>query len=233
MRTINFYLLVSLFMVLIASCKEENIMLYNGKNYIQFVKSLSDSTTFSFLANPGKTEVSYPIPLQLIGKPESKDRMFKMEVNEKFTTATSAHYALPATFVLRANKTIDTAWITLKKSPDLAIKPVKLVLNLIPSTALDIGQTEHSIAIIYISNVIAQPEWWNDNVTDRFLGDYSDKKYLLFIQVTGRADMNSGNEQELRTYTILFKNYLLKEKDQGRIVYEENGAEMTVALTGG
>jgi hypothetical protein len=96
-----------------------------------------------------------------------------------------------------------------------------------------IGQTDHAVIIMYVSNVVARPDWWDDNLEGRFLGTYSDKKLLLFIQVTGVSTLDPNNEFELRYYTLIFKNYLLKEKDAGRTVYEDNGAEMTVALIGG
>lgn len=70
-------------------------------------------------------------------------------------------------------------------------------------------------------------------MTGSYLGDYSDKKYTLFIQETGVADLDPNNADELRYYTIIFKNYLLREKDNNRTVREEDGTEMTVNLIGG
>ena len=96
-----------------------------------------------------------------------------------------------------------------------------------------LGQTECRSAIIYVSNVVAKPNWWTDNVTRNYLGAYSDKKYRLFIQETGKADIDSDNIEELRYNTIIFKHYLQKKKDANEMVREDDGTEMTVALVVG
>jgi hypothetical protein len=233
MKRLRFYCLLVLTLLMAGACKKDNIMLYNGDSYIQFSKSYIDSSLFSFLALPDKDEATVAMPVELVGKPEDKDRTYKIEVDKSLSSAADANYSVPASFTLRAGHIVDTAWITLKKTPDLAVKPVKLVLKIAASDELQTGQAEYTLSILYISNVIARPDWWDENVTDNFLGDYSDKKYKLFIQVTGVSDVDGSDVDELRYYTILFKNYLLKEKDAGRTVYEANGTEMLVALIGG
>jgi hypothetical protein len=219
--------------VLSASCKKDEIDTYTGGTYIQFTRSYNDSSLFSFLALPDDDEGNVPISVQMTGMPENRDRQFKISVVPQGTTATSAHYTLPSSFTLRANRVVDTAWITVKKTPDISVKPVKLTMKMEKTDDFEIGQTDHAAIILYISNVVARPDWWDGNVEGRFLGEYSDKKLLLFIQVTSVSELDPDNENEVRYYTLMFKNYLLKEKDAGRTVYEENGAEMQVAMIGG
>jgi hypothetical protein len=220
-------------LVFALACKRDDIMTYEGGTYIQFVRSFEDSSLFSFLGTPDDDEAIVPIPVQLTGMPVDKDRTYNFSVMSPQTTATPDNYTLPSTFTLRANKVVDTAWITVKKTPAISVKPVKLVLKMEKTPDFEVGQANHSVFILYISNVVARPDWWDGNVEGRFLGSYSDKKLLLFIEVTGRAELDPENESEIRYYTILFKNYLLKEKDAGRTVFEDNGSEMTVALIGG
>jgi hypothetical protein len=233
MKRSRFYYLPVMALLTAAACKKDNIKLYSGASYIQFSKSYTDSSLFSFLALPDKDEAQTPMPVELVGRPENKDRTYKIEVVKELTSATEANYSVPATFTLKAGHIADTAWITVKKTPDLAVKPVRLVLKIAATDDLGIGQADYAISIIYLSNVIAKPDWWDEDVTDEYLGDYSDKKYKLFIQVTGMSDLDENDGNQLRYYTILFKNYLLREKDAGRTVYEDNGTEMTVALIGG
>jgi hypothetical protein len=67
-----------------------------------------------------------------------------------------------------------------------------------------------------------------------FLGRYSDKKYRLFMTVTGIGDMTGMEYYDKRYYTLLFKNWLRDEKAAGHTVYEDdNMTEMVVALIGG
>ncbi|MES1250309.1 MAG: DUF4843 domain-containing protein, partial [Chitinophaga rupis] len=216
-----------------AACKKDNIKLYKGDSYIQFSKNYVDSSLFSFLALPDKDQALTPMPVELVGNPVDKDRTYKIQVVKELTTASAANYSIPDSFTLKAGHIIDTAWITVKKTPDIAVKPVRLVLQIASSNDLKTGQSDYAVSILYISNVIAKPDWWDEDVIDSYLGDYSDKKYKLFIQVTGLSDLDPNNPGQLEYYTILFKNYLLREKDAGRTVYEDNGTEMTVALIGG
>ncbi len=228
-----FELAVAALLLFIFSCKKDEIMLYNDNSYIQFTRDYADSSVFSFLALPDQNEARVPFAIELLGKPENRDRQYKISVFDELTNAPQANYSLPETFTLKANQTVDTAWITVRKTPEIAVKPVKLTLRIEDTPDFKIGQTDYSVNIVYISNVIARPDWWDDTVEGRFLGDYSDKKYELFIQVTGVSDFDQNDQNLLRTYTIMLKNYLLKEKDAGRTVYEDNGSEMTVALIGG
>ncbi|QEC43665.1 DUF4843 domain-containing protein [Pseudobacter ginsenosidimutans] len=233
MKLIQYLLIPCCILALFSSCKKDEIELYKGDEYIQFSKNYTDSSAFSFLALPDEDEGAMPLTVELIGKPVDKDRQYKITVVKEASTAEEGNYALPSGFTLPANSIADTAWITIKKTPAISVKPLRLVLRITPTDDFRQGQTDYSIAIINISNVIAQPGWWKERVEWYFLGDYSNKKYQLFIQVTGKVDLNPANEPELRNYTILFKNYLLMEKDAGRTVYEEDGSEMTVALIGG
>jgi hypothetical protein len=215
------------------ACKKDNIDVYAGETYVQFSRGYADSSLFSFLALPNSNEGTTPLAVELVGFPENRDRHFNVTVVKELSTAPEANYVLPKSFTLRANRTKDTVWMTLKKTPEIAIKPVKLVLKLEPTTDFKVGQSDHAALILYISNIVARPDWWDGSVEGSFLGEYSDKKYKLFIDVTGRSELDNTNEYEVRYYTTIFKNYLLREKDAGRTVYEDNGSEMTVAMIGG
>lgn len=220
-------------LALVQSCSKDEIMRYDSGNYVQFNKSFKDSSMFSFLALPDDDEAKTPLVIELVGKPSDKDRQYKISVANELTTATPGHYSLPSSFTLRANRTTDTAWVTVKKLPDLSVKPVRLVLKIESTDELKFGQIDYCVSILNISNVIARPDWWNQTVEWYYLGEYSDKKYSLFIQVTGLSEINSSNIDIVRYYTMKLKNYLLQEKDAGRTVYEDNGTEMTVEMIGG
>lgn len=233
MKKLRFYYMFFVLLVIAASCKKDTIALYEGGTYLQFNKSFKDSSLFSFLTLPDKDAATVPLVVELIGKPENRDRTYKLSVVKDLSTAPEANYSLPATFTLKANRVADTAWITLKKTPELATRSLRIVFKVEATDEFKVGQVDFSASILYISNVIAKPNWWNSTVQSRFLGAYSDKKYKLFIDVTGRSDIDGNNLDEVRYYTIMLKNYLLREKDAGRTVYEANGTEMKVELIGG
>ncbi|WP_294139418.1 DUF4843 domain-containing protein [uncultured Sanguibacteroides sp.] len=233
MKKIYTLLFVAGFWGMMLSCDRDDIMLYTAGDYIQFVKNLVDSSTCSFLAYPDDNQLLFPVVVEVVGKPSTEDRNYKIVVADEYTNATTANYDLPASFVMKAGKVIDTCWVTFKKTDEIATRALRLSLKLEVTPDFRLGQTDRLGNIIYVSNMIAKPDWWNSTVTNSYLGEYSDKKYRLFIQETGMADIDSDNTDELRYYTIIFKNYLLKEKDKGTPVKEENGMEMTVELIGG
>lgn len=218
---------------LMFSCKEDKIMLYKSADFLQFNKAATDSSICSFLPYPDKGKIEFPLAIDLIGNLTQTDRKYRLEVVTDRTNAPKENYEIPAECVFRAGMYKDTCWITLKKTPGISQKPVKLVLKLVESPDFKVGQTERSMAVIYVSNVISKPDWWNSEVTYYYLGDYSDKKYHLFVQVTGKITINIKNSEELRLNTLKLKYYLLKEKEAGRTVYEEDGTEMKVSLITG
>jgi hypothetical protein len=233
MRKSRQFITIFCLAAVLASCKKDQIITYHAGNYIQFSKGIDDSSSFSFLALPDSGEAKYPVSVELVGMPENRDRTYKISVRTDVSTATPDNYTLPATFTFGAGKVIDTAWITLRKTPEQAQNPVKLVLQLDSTADFAVGQTDYSIAIIYISNKISKPDWWNSTVEDQYLGTYSDKKYTLLIQVTGVATVDPTNIPLLTTLTLELKNFLLLQKDTGHTVYEDDGTEMTVAFIGG
>lgn len=233
MKNIRYLYILCAVLLLGQSCKKDDIDPYTGGTYIQFVRGFTDSSLFSFLGLPDQDVATVPVAVQLTGMPEDRDRTYKIAVVNDLTTAPTANYELPNSFTLRANRVTDTAWITVKKTPEISVKPVKLVLKMEKTDDFEIGQINHAAIILYISNVVARPDWWDGNIEGRFLGSYSDKKLLLFIEVTGVSQLDPEDENQIRYYTLIFKNYLLREKDAGRTVYEENGAEMTVEMIGG
>ena len=171
--------------------------------------------------------------VEVIGLPSDREQEYKISVDQAKSAATIANYRLPDKFMMKPGKVRDTCKITFVKTAEISTVALRLTLKLEPTTDFLLGQTECRSAIIYVSNVVAKPNWWTDNVTRNYLGAYSDKKYRLFIQETGKADIDSDNIEELRYNTIIFKHYLQKKKDANEMVREDDGTEMTVALVVG
>lgn len=216
----------------IKGCKEENIMLYNDNNYIQFTSFTMDSTIFSFLGFPNDDKALYPLEVEVVGFPSNKDREYKVVVVNEYSNATNANYVLPEKFIVKAGSVIDTCWITLKKTPELSKKALRLAVKLEDSADFRLGQSDKLGQIIWINNIISKPNWWTLDVITNFLGNYSDEKFRLFIEVTGVADFDSSNLGEMRAYAVMFKNYLHKEKEANRTVLEKDGTEMIIPFFG-
>jgi hypothetical protein len=219
----------------IAACREDKIMLYNDANYIQFTGYAVDSMTCSFLAYPDRNELSFPLSVEVVGLSSNRDREYKLSVIESYTNAPEANYRLPDKFAMPAGKVVDTCYLTIRRTAEISRKALRLSVRLEETTDFKVGQTDKASAIIYISDVISKPDWWTSSVTSSYLGEYSDAKFRVFIQVTGVSEFDSADIVALRTYTLMLKNYLQQQKDKGGayIVREDDNTEMTVAYYGG
>lgn len=221
-------LLLSLF-----ACKQQEVMMFEGENYIQFNKSIKDSLTCSFLSDPDADFKLFPIVMDVVGKPSPNERKVKLSVINELSTANSSHYKIDQEATFRANRVSDTLWVKVFNTPDLKNKAVKIVYTLQNNNDFKVGEFNYSIGVLYFTNRLARPAWWNEDVVDDYLGEYSDKKYQLFIDLTKKVDIDPDNSVEVLECTMLLKNYLLRQKDIGHTVYEEDGTEMEVYFIGG
>ncbi|MGN6418541.1 MAG: DUF4843 domain-containing protein [Pseudobacter sp.] len=216
------------------SCKKEEIPLYGNNRYVQFTSDIRDSIAFSFFYHPGKDEETIGIPVKLVGDLGSQDAGYRVEVLASESTASTSNYSLPAEQVFRKGVAKDTAWVTLKKTPDLDTKDVRLVLRITGSQELAPGQTDCTFKVIRITATVSKPLWWDANMNQYYMGRYSEKKFRTFMNVTGVGDLTPLNNSERLILMLQFKYYLIEQKANGTPVYMEDGADMlsTVPLLG-
>jgi hypothetical protein len=233
MKKIIFMTMVCI-VTLSGGCKSDDIMTYEGAEYIQFARSFADSVTVTFLNAGGIPEYDYPVLVELVGNPASHDRTFSVEVLDDYTTATSVNYSMPSEFVLPAGAVDGTFAVKFINTPDLSAKELRLTLRIVSSEQLKAGETQNTLLVIRFSDMVKQPAWWDRTITDSFLGLYSEKKHRLFVEVTGVTDLTGANYYEQRSSTLIFKTWLREEAAAGRTVYEADGiTQMSVALIGG
>ncbi|MDR1414319.1 MAG: DUF4843 domain-containing protein [Odoribacteraceae bacterium] len=229
------YLLpIAALLLAIAACQRDHITVYDADNYVHFARRFVDSSSFSFVSYPTDNEYNYPVVVSLIGKAANRDRAYNVDVIDNYTTAPAANYALPATFAIKANAVADTFYVKLVKTPDLQSGSIRLALRVSGSDELLVGETERTVFVLWYTDRITRPSWWDSTMESAFLGRYSDSKYRLFIQVTGVGDMTGMEYYDKRYYTLIFKNWLREQAAAGHTVYEDdNFTVMSVALIGG
>ena len=226
------YVYILLFVMSVAGCKKEEMETYAGLNYIQFVDSYADSTTLSFFFYPGQSELSYPLEVKLLGFMKEEQVHYKLKVVEEETTATPDLYDIPEAQVLQAGKVTDMAKITFKKAEKLNTKAFRIVVDVVNSDDALAGEMLYCRKVFWISNMIAQPEWWDANIVKSFLGVYSDLKFEEFIKVAETGDLSDKSSDEKRALVLKFKYYLQKRIDDGDPVKEADGSIMTVPILG-
>lgn len=222
------------FASLSTSCKKEDIGVYSSGRYVQFVSDIRDSIQFSFFYHLGKDEVNIPLPVKLVGQLAQKDQPYQLEVMAGESTAPAGNYSLPEAQLFRKGVNRDTAWVTVKRTPDLDSKDLRLVLRLTGSRELEPGQTDCIFKIIRITAKVSKPSWWDTNMDNYYLGRYSEKKFRLFMEVTGVGDLASYDNNQRLVLMLQFKYYLIRQKENGTPVFMEDGADMlsTVPLIG-
>ena len=227
------YLIMIGAICLLYSCSENKIPTYydsTSERFIYFAKSEADSSEISFFSYPGRSEILLPVIVQSTGISD-KNEAYEIVVRNEFTTAPAETFNIPNELVIKAGEVRDTCLITLKYTPLLDTEKIRLVINVANNENFSVGRTEYRAAVIWFHNIISQPQWWTGSVTSYYLGTYSDKKYRLFLEVVG-VDMTGATDSELRHYALIFKSYLNAQKAAGNTIEEENGTEMTVAVTG-
>ena len=231
-----------------SACSEEDVPLYDSNaNFIQFANANTDTVMFSFMFHPtveANGEYELAIPVKILGLPRDRDRAYKVTIVDTLTTAEEGkHFVMPENPTFHAGLFDDTLRVKLYRTADLKDVKVRLGIRIENNDEFYAGQTEYRECVMYIMDMLTRPAWWTyyaeegyDAVQMVFLGDYSDKKYALLIEVTGVTDWTDLSYDERRMLALQLKRYLSAQKAAGNTIYEDSdGAEpeeMTVEVLG-
>lgn len=218
----------------LANCKKEEIAVYDTGHYVQFTNSNLDTISLSFFFYPNQDQVKVALPVKLVGLMPTEDLHYKIGVSGEGTTAMPAHYTLADEFVFRKGLAMDTAYVLINKRPDLATQTFTLALQIAADGDVLPGQTNYTRRIFRINDMISRPNWWNATVESTYLGRYTEKKFRTFMAVVGVGDITPYSSFEQRDLYLQFKYYLIRMKEAGTPVLEDDGTDMlsTVPLIG-
>ncbi|SEW02000.1 DUF4843 domain-containing protein [Chitinophaga arvensicola] len=234
MQQIKRYLIALLIIpALMIGCKKQDLTTYTGGRYIQFSQNYQDTIALSFFLFPALNEFKVALPVELTGKMTDQDLPYILKADTA-TSAPASSYIIADGYTIKKGLAKDTARITIKKQAELKGKEVLLVINMAGSSDLLPGQTIYTRRVLRISDKISKPTWWDTQMDNFYLGKYSDKKFSTFIQVTGVGDLNPYGTEQKRDLMLQFKYYLIRMRDAGTPVLEDNGTDMlsTVPLIG-
>ena len=184
-------------------------------------------------------EIETKLVVNMTGRLLEKDEHFKLKVVPEMTTANTDEYKLQDTYTFRAHNVAenatnqsDTINIKMFRTPRLKGLPqgVRLTVELVPMGDVQLGQTERIRAVIILTRDAVRPEWWDADVTNNLFGEYSSRKYKLFLLYIDKKA--SLNEEMLKTapYKAIqlvrrFKKWLDEHPEKA---IEEDGRKMTV-----
>ncbi len=211
------------------SCNQREIPSFGDGRFIHF----ADTTTMvlSFAVLPGETEAELGVPLRMIGLPQGEDLGYEVAVvteGDDKTTLSAQSYSLPADPTFKGGGYRDTLVVTLNRTPDLKDAELTLTLELKTNGNYSADNRVFARKRIRVSDKLVRPEWWTQNISDIYLGPYSDIKYLAFIEATGEHDLTGVGSLDIGTMTREFV-YWLRDKDEaGDTVYEADGETKVV-----
>ena len=218
--------------LILTSCEEKGLLVSsNDTAYLRFANDMTkDTTTVSFkMYNEGE-DAEIPIEVSVYGQMQNEDLHFNVSADAERTT-------LPANL-----------YVTLKNDPILKTETKVLALQVVEANAVKQGDYLYSRALISVTDRLFKPDWWlvNDAGTEEnpgnsvdwfYLGEYSEKKYQMFLDELKKDDMvfDGKNKQVLRKYSLRLKN-TLKQMNEGKNkedwVKDEHGNVITVEVAG-
>lgn len=228
MKRILSYMSICATLVFASACAEDALDLFGDQNYIHFTQESSKAYRFSFATTPGEDTYELKIPVTLIGMALDAEKEYKVEVvtsgkeDDVVTTASSASYALPANPMFRKGEYSDTLRVQLKNNAELSQEKT-LVIRIADNDNFIKGPVGYRDAVVYISNYLVQPDWWDEDMSDIFLGPYSDIKYQAFIVATGITDLKDMDNAHIIAYVSELVYYLRNLDAQGTPLYEADG----------
>lgn len=248
MRSITYFFSMLVVLLAFSSCTENDLMVFGDEHHIYFDKfykdavkpgkETADSTAASFFfVADGVNEIEAKLVVHVTGKLLEHDRKFGLKVIPELTTANPDEYELAEYYVFRshnvskgAKNQSDTIGVKMLRSDRLKDMPygVRLCVELVPMDDLQLGQSERIRAIINLTRDAVKPDWWDEEVTSILLGNYSSKKYKLFLEHIDKTASLNGDMLKYETYKAYdlvrkFKKWLAENPTR-----EDNGSRMTV-----
>ena len=199
-----FILFAILGMMLFSACTEQDIEPFGERHEVYFYKYFMDEEA------PGTA------------KADSPDE-YVLENSYTFRAR-----PIPA----GASLILDTIQIRMNRSARLndLEEGIRLVVEIVPSDELQVGQFERSKAVIHLTKDAVKPEWWTLEVSAGLLGNYSSLKYKTFLENIPGAYSLDGNmiksaPDEAIKLVKLFKQWLAENPME-----DENGLPMSVEV---
>ena len=249
MRIVIYFLGIAV-LLLVISCEERGIEIFENKiSFVQFLHDATKDTTYiTFKSYPdGVAEI--PVITKRFGKWADEIENYRIEVDKKLTTLPAGGYELPGVCGFRNGQELDTLWVKLFNFEELKDSVYQLVLKVAENETIKEGVVVNRRNIVRVTDKLIKPKWWtvlnggyNGQYTFNiaevyYLGKYSEKKYLMFIEELNKdgVTFDGENLSVLRLYALRLK-YRIEEHNRlypnDQIYDEENGEYMTIPVAG-
>lgn len=208
------------------ACNEQGLPTYGDGRYVYFTESSDQIVRFSFRTTPGQDERTIRLGVETVSRTPEQTMGYRLEIDPSKTTAPAEAYELDPNPVIEAGSFTGETYVKIHKTAVMDEKEVDIAVRIVEGGDYLPGPTTNCLRIIRVSNLIAQPDWWNQEFADAFLGTYSDKKYEEFIKATGVSDLSEMDNSEIMALCREFVYYLREQRDQGNEILDEDGSSM-------
>lgn len=213
-KTVSILILAAL---CFSSCSEKMIPEFGYDRYI-YLDGESQTFNFSFVSIPDDT-YRLAIPLTFAGRPLTEDLTYAVKVDPSSTMEAGTEYEFPE-LIFRKGYLKDTLFLTLHRSTRMSESTFNLKFDLVSNENFQATQTGKLTAEVSVSAILSKPLWWDTLVEDNYLGEYSDKKYELFVQHGYAGDFGALEADMKYYYAMKFKQYLESnpQYDDGELI---------------
>lgn len=215
------------------ACNKSEILSPTDQRHIYMSYPESDNPIFNFsFVSTNKPSVKIAVPIKFAGRPLTEDLAYALKVvpgtdpKKDSTMLEGSEFELAEPLFHRGEFN-DTIFVTIHRTERMDTMLCYLKINLIDNEnflATHRGMLE---AELRVTAQIAQPAWWNQDVTTYYLGKYSNKKFELFSQEIFMGDYGELDDSAKRYYALKFK-YWLEQNE----TFDEDDSRMTVAIQG-
>lgn len=196
----------------LASCSTDEIDVFDSHNYLSF-DAPEMSYTFAF-ENDGVTSHDYTIPVNYAGRYSDHAATFTVEaVPDKSTAVEGTHYTIPAgeQQAIPANTNTGAALVRLLRTPEM--KDDSMTLTLVIKADANFLPGDVDTVRVQITDRIIKPDWWTWSPYDRYVGNYSEQKFRLFLEFMDVTDGSNPFEKDEYIYYT--------DRGTGNFIYKE------------
>lgn len=211
------YILTPMLLLWLAGCSKSELTAYEqpGSIYIyrQIYGVTNDSVTSSFAIKAATLQVDTVfVSVRIMGNAVHKDRVVKLEAWADSTTAVEGvdYEFLP--YVVPADSFTARLPVLIKRTAEQKTKELRLMLRVVASADFlpgAVGNTSGSIPgatlkyLIKINDFLTKPSNW-DSILVYYFGTYSQVKYKLIIDATGRFEFPISGDNAVSTAGFIF-----------------------------
>lgn len=249
MKTTIIFLFTGM-LFLLSACEEIGLLENaNDVSYIYFSKDgTKDSTATSFKFFTTDT-IELTLEMTIAGKWITEDVEFTLSCDAGRTSVPMDKILLAEKYRFKAGQEKDTISFRLINYPELQNRNDHVVLKVDANEQVEEGPYKNQRALISITDRVFRPDWWtvldggnldNGNLyfniaEDYYLGKYSEKKYLMFLEELDGIQFDGTDRVLLREYSLKLKYRVQAWNDANAplvMMDEENNEPMTIPVVG-